>query len=375
MTAKPRVLHVIKYLEKKRGGMPYAITNIITLETQELDFDSDVMSISDQERNLELEEKANRIYQFPSFLKVFYPSSWNWFWRNYRNYEIIHFHGVWNSFILFLLIISYLRGVNCTLWPHCSLDRHDMKKKRAFKQIIGKILISRIIPTIKSVIVTTQKEFDNSIFFTEKVNYDELALPVYHREVDGHEIDFEIPDNKFVFIFLSRFDPKKGLMELIDAFSRLQKVAPDCFLILAGSDDSDYSKEVLKHAENCIDDENLLIPGYLDEFQKQSIFKSSDCFVLPSKYENFGISVVEALHFGLPVLITENVYIHDMLNESGAVFSCGEDSESIFQTLRKIIDHPEVFENRRKRAKVAAHSFSPEVMSKKYQQLYNRLLG
>ena len=39
--------------------------------------------------------------------------------------------------------------------------------------------------------------------------------------------------------------------------------------------------------------------------QKEKIFLNSDCFLLPSKSENFGMSIVEALSFGVPVLTTE----------------------------------------------------------------------
>ena len=39
--------------------------------------------------------------------------------------------------------------------------------------------------------------------------------------------------------------------------------------------------------------------------QKEEIFLNSDCFLLPSKSENFGMSIVEALSYGVPVLTTE----------------------------------------------------------------------
>ena len=39
--------------------------------------------------------------------------------------------------------------------------------------------------------------------------------------------------------------------------------------------------------------------------QKEKIFLNSDCFLLPSKSENFGMSIVEALSYGVPVLTTE----------------------------------------------------------------------
>ena len=40
--------------------------------------------------------------------------------------------------------------------------------------------------------------------------------------------------------------------------------------------------------------------------KKEEIFLNSDCFLLPSKSENFGMSIVEALSYGLPVLTTED---------------------------------------------------------------------
>ena len=54
---------------------------------------------------------------------------------------------------------------------------------------------------------------------------------------------------------------------------------------------------------NLSDQVQIFKPVY-DKLQKKNIITSSDCFILPSKSENFGLSIGEALAFGVPVLTT-----------------------------------------------------------------------
>ena len=66
-------------------------------------------------------------------------------------------------------------------------------------------------------------------------------------------------------------------------------------------------KKIKEHILRLSLEESVFILDPVFEYdQKEEIFLNSDCFLLPSKSENFGMSIVEALSYGLPVLTTED---------------------------------------------------------------------
>lgn len=104
-------------------------------------------------------------------------------------------------------------------------------------------------------------------------------------------------------LFLSRINPKKGLIMLLDAW---KKLAPkEWSLVIAGNDEDGYQKTVeAKIAELGLSGVVTLLGPIFDE-RKNQAFLQSDLFILPSFSENFGIVVAEALGYSLPVLTTK----------------------------------------------------------------------
>jgi len=115
-------------------------------------------------------------------------------------------------------------------------------------------------------------------------------------------------------LFLGRLHPKKGCDMLIDAFSQVAR--ENCSLILAGPDQVGWEKQL--RAQAAAGKAEIIFPGMLDGEMKSGAFAAADAFILPSHQENFGMSVAEALSFGLPVLISNRVNIWREIEADGA---------------------------------------------------------
>jgi glycosyltransferase involved in cell wall biosynthesis len=110
-------------------------------------------------------------------------------------------------------------------------------------------------------------------------------------------------------LFLSRLNPKKGVLDLIEAWNRLikygNKQIHNWQLKIVGPDEEGYKADVLR----AIGEHNLqkkiivLEPVYGDE--KQKLFSEADLFILPTYSENFGNVIVEALAAEIPVITTK----------------------------------------------------------------------
>lgn len=102
---------------------------------------------------------------------------------------------------------------------------------------------------------------------------------------------------------VSRVDPQKNQLLLIDAFARIADQLPDHHLVLIGPCVVEsYAKQVLERAAP-LGDRFLLIPGLPpDEDLLPSAFRAAETFVLPSMHEPFGIVILEAWAARCPVI-------------------------------------------------------------------------
>jgi glycosyltransferase involved in cell wall biosynthesis len=134
---------------------------------------------------------------------------------------------------------------------------------------------------------------------------------------------------KRILLFLGRLHPKKGCDLLVDALS----ARADFSLVLAGPDQVGWQKELetMANAKGIAD--RVVFTGMLQGDIKQGAFAAADAFILPSHQENFGMSVVEALAAGVPVLISNcvNIWREIQQDEAGYV-----DDDSLEGTRRLI---------------------------------------
>ena len=181
---------------------------------------------------------------------------------------------------------------------------------------------------------------------------------------------------KLMVLHLGRLHQKKGLDLLIEAFSRAAVSRDDAHLVLAGGGDADYVILITKMLHNFGIFDRATITGQLDEDEKLSVLRDADIFVLASYGENFGISVVEAMSCGLPVLITDKVGIWREIVEAGAGISTSCQSNKIADQIEKLLDEPELRLSMGRRGKSLVEArFSTDRMAEKMEAAYQSLCG
>jgi glycosyltransferase involved in cell wall biosynthesis len=111
-----------------------------------------------------------------------------------------------------------------------------------------------------------------------------------------------------MLLFLGRVHPKKGCDMLIDALPRRASADP-VTLVLAGPDQVGWTAELRERVNRMDVSPRVIFPGMLEGLLKQGAFENADAFILPSHQENFGMAVIEALSYGIPVLISDKVNI------------------------------------------------------------------
>jgi glycosyltransferase involved in cell wall biosynthesis len=107
-------------------------------------------------------------------------------------------------------------------------------------------------------------------------------------------------------LVLSRLHPKKGLDVLVDAFLSLVQMPrfAEWKLVLAGDGPADYVSMLKAKAQTS---PQIAFTGWLDGAEKAAVLRGASLLALPSRQENFGLCVMEALAQSVPVLVSPNV--------------------------------------------------------------------
>lgn len=100
---------------------------------------------------------------------------------------------------------------------------------------------------------------------------------------------------------MARFVPEKGLHHLVDAFATINT---DWKLVIAGDADHEtaYSRKLKDQARQT---KNVILTGFVNGQPWRELYSHAGLFVLPSYYEGLPIALLEALSFGLSVLVSD----------------------------------------------------------------------
>ena len=104
-------------------------------------------------------------------------------------------------------------------------------------------------------------------------------------------------------LFVSRVHPKKGLLNLVDAWA--QCAPQDWLLQIAGPSEDGFAEVVLARAKSRGIEAKVVYLGAVYGEAKAQLYAQADLFVLPSFSENFGVVILEALAQACPVITTQ----------------------------------------------------------------------
>jgi glycosyltransferase involved in cell wall biosynthesis len=125
---------------------------------------------------------------------------------------------------------------------------------------------------------------------------------------------YNLPEN-FV-LYLGGYDVRKNVSALLHAFTWVSSTLKDAYpLVLAGQlpeDDTPFFPDPLKIARELGIEKYIITPGWIPEEDKPLLYAAATVFVFPSRYEGFGLPVLEAMACGTPVVTTNAASIPEL---------------------------------------------------------------
>ena len=176
------------------------------------------------------------------------------------------------------------------------------------------------------------------------------------------------------FLYLGNLEPRKNIPMLLKAYAaakKKEKALPK--LILAGSPTwlSDEIFETIR--ENDLAD-SVITKGYVPLTDLPHYYRNALAFLFPSKYEGFGLPVLEAMGEGTPVIVSDSSSLPEVVGDSGILLPC--DCEPLW--TKAMID---VFQNDALRSELSqkaaerAKLFSWGKCAKETRAVYEKTLS
>lgn len=143
-------------------------------------------------------------------------------------------------------------------------------------------------------------------------------------------------------LFIGAGDARRRVDDLVAAYNNLKADGNDIQLVLAGENFSKPGNIPNKVTREAVlgssYGKDILTLGYIDDATKQALFKNALAFVYPTKYEGFGIPILEAFLLESPVISYKNSSIPEV---SGGHALYAADWQGICKNVRVLLDMPE----------------------------------
>lgn len=232
-----------------------------------------------------------------------------WLKDNLHDFDVVHIHAVFNHACVAAAAACRSAGVPYVVRPLGTLDPWSMKQKPVRKRVFWLMSGKKMLQHSAAVHYTAAAEKAATEKYL-RMNHGrviQLGVEAIERAPSNALAEWfpALAQQRYV-LFLSRIDPKKGLDVLIEAFVSLVRRPQfnGWRLVIAGDGPRDYVSALKEKAASS---HRIMFAGWVEGEQKEALLRNAALLALPSRHENFGLCVVEAMARGVPVLLSPQV--------------------------------------------------------------------
>lgn len=232
--------------------------------------------------------------------------------------DVIHLHGIWSIALHRCAVTCRRLGIKYVIAPRGMLEPWSLKQKWLKKRIARWLYQDRDLKYAAALHATAESEaeqfrklgFQNPII----VSPNGVNVP---KEDKNSTLQLQLrtrtnPDVRRA-LFVSRMHPKKGVMELVEAWGQVvsggveewKSWEVELVYTVSGEFEKEYEAKVKARVKELRLEDRFIFTGALNDDEKWAAYARADLFVLPTYSENFGIVVAEALWAGMPVITTK----------------------------------------------------------------------
>jgi len=122
-------------------------------------------------------------------------------------------------------------------------------------------------------------------------------------------------------LYIGTIEPRKNLQNLIKAYRLLDdSIQKEYPLVLAGGKgwkDNEIRNDIEEARREGL---TIITPGYISEEEKSYLYQQANCFIMPSYYEGFGMPILEAMSYSLPIAVSDIAVFKEVAGDAVIYF-------------------------------------------------------
>jgi glycosyltransferase involved in cell wall biosynthesis len=310
-SAETHVCHVISYIGEEQGGpvlsmAAFAMGSLdrgcrVSIASMPCEKDGPEIPLPGEiDLHLDRQSLAGRFRWAPRLLRRLKK----------RDFSLVHSHGLWTYASLAAFRVAGKLDIPHVLAPCGMLQPRALLISRSRKQVAARLFQDRVLKNAECLHAKSEAELQSirDYGLNNPVAIIPNPIPGGPEFSKSDIIEFKrrhsLGEFKSIVVFLGRLHPVKGLEDLLHAWARLRGRRKGWGLLLAGPDEGSYRRKLELLITELGLEGTVRFSGALDQRQKWAALQVGDLFVMPSRFENFGSAIAEALSAGLPVITT-----------------------------------------------------------------------
>ena len=178
-------------------------------------------------------------------------------------------------------------------------------------------------------------------------------------------------------LYLGGFDRRKNVSGLLHAYARARGELDDVPLVIAGqlpTEDTAFTPHPRRIAEELGIGACVHYTGWVNEADKPALYSGATAFCFPSRYEGFGLPVLEAISCGTPAIVGSGSSLEEVAGPGGMAVS-PTDTEALVEALIRVVGDADLRKTLERKALRHARRFSWRVTAEKTAAAYREALS
>jgi len=386
-----KVLHVIPSISERSGGPGQAILPMCRalhnrgVEVVLASTGADSKGVSEFNYGRKKTDKGLPVILFPKQLGASFKYSRPfsiWLQANVSGFDLVHIHAVFNHACVAAARACRKQGLPYVVRPLGTLDPWSMKQKSFRKRVFWHAGIKKMLRGAAAVHYTTQDE-QHAVEESLKLSHGfvvplGIEIKPLDKSLAVKDLAQHFPtllEHPYVLV-LSRLHPKKALETLLHAFISLtaREEFSEWRLVIAGDGDPAYVKSLKRIVAGRHGEAFVHFTGWLENERKEAILRMTELVALPSRQENFGLCIAEAMACGVPVLVSPHVNLAPEIEAARAGWIAEVDKTALEQALATALSSKEERLTRGGNGKQLALNYAWPNIANQLRQRYSEII-
>jgi glycosyltransferase involved in cell wall biosynthesis len=295
------IIHTIAGMGINSGG-PTSCTYILVKGLIEADVQIKVLTFKPGENDrLITNEDFIETIKRPLEEKFGYSRSFKNALKKFKNVDLVHGNGLWQYSTFSSAFFSFKNKIPFVISPHGMLYPEALKNSKYLKKLMFFLYQKTILNKAAVIHATCKQEMGYVRALGIKTPVAVIPNPI---DIKSSQISDSKGNRVKRIGFIGRFTPIKNIEILLEAWALSESDFVNCELVLIGDGTGLYKKSLMDKAVK-LGIKNIIFTGFLSGKDKDKMVKTLSFVVLPSKSENFGMVVAEALINEIPVIASK----------------------------------------------------------------------